>query len=105
MYKKMKNLTPKKKEKTSKSCDYNLQGNKKINCRALQYPQEFIITINSSINTTHMMKQEFWKCKAKNKPADDFAQFAQEVIVSILSQHGYLNVSWQLFEVKQPAMC
>lgn len=52
-----------------------------------------------------MMKQEFWKCKAKNKPADDFAQFAQEVIVSILSQHGYLNVSWQLFEVKQPAMC
>lgn len=52
-----------------------------------------------------MMKQEFWKCKAKNKPADDFVQFAQEVIVSILSQHGYLNVSWQLFEVKQPAMC
>lgn len=52
-----------------------------------------------------MMKQEFWKWKTKNKPVGDFVQFAPEVTVSILSQHGYLNVSWQLFAVKQPAMC
>jgi hypothetical protein len=36
---------------------------------------------------------------------DDSVQFAPKVIELVLSEHGYSNVSWQLFEVKQQAMC
>ena len=40
----------------------------------------------------------------KNEPVGDFVQFAPKVTVSDLAQHGYWNVSGQLFEVKPQAM-